>query len=216
MTIRNKALSLVPALVLAAVALSASVACTKKNPELSKVPNIELIQDMMDQPSLKAQDYEPSNPTKGSSRLPPEGTVPVGYTPYKYAGNAAEATAKLKNPFAGNTTVEVLELGRRKYDIYCAVCHGYGGAGDGTVAPKMALKPPSLLSDKIRTMNDAGIYHIVTDGQGVMSSYMYQMVNENDRWAVVNYVRSLQKLTAQSGATDKSAGGTSSETSGSY
>ena len=216
MTIRNKALSLVPALVLAAVALSASVACTKKNPELSKVPNIELIQDMMDQPSLKAQDYEPSNPTKGSSRLPPEGTVPVGYTPYKYAGNAAEATAKLKNPFAGNTTVEALELGRRKYDIYCAVCHGYGGAGDGTVAPKMALKPPSLLSDKIRTMNDAGIYHIVTDGQGVMSSYMYQMVNENDRWAVVNYVRSLQKLTAQSGATDKSAGGTSSETSGSY
>lgn len=216
MTIRNINLSLVSGLVLAIAVLSASVACTKKNPELSKVPNIELIQDMMDQPSLKAQDYEPSNPTKGSSRLPPEGTVPVGYTPYKYAGNAVEAAAKLKNPLAGNTTVEVLELGRRKYEIYCAVCHGYGGAGDGTVAPKMALKPPTLLSDKIRSMNDAGIYHIVTDGQGVMSSYMYQMVNENDRWAVVNYVRSLQKLTAKGGATEKSADGKPSDSSGSY
>lgn len=214
MTIRNINPSLVSGLVAIAV-LSASVACTKKNPELSKVPNVELIQDMMDQPSLKAQDYEPSNPTKGASRLPPEGTVPVGYTPYKYAGNAVEAAAKLKNPLAGNTTVEVLELGRRKYEIYCAVCHGYGGAGDGTVAPKMALKPPTLLSDKVRSMNDAGIYHIVTDGQGVMSSYMYQMVNENDRWAVVNYVRSLQKLMAKGGATEKSATGTSSESSGS-
>lgn len=219
MPIRNMihSLALNPLLTLAlmAVTAGATVACTKKGPELSKVPNIELIQDMMDQPSLKAQDYEPSNPTQGSSRLPPEGTVPVGYTPYKYSGNAAEATAKLKNPLAGNTTVEILELGRKNYEIYCAVCHGYGGAGDGTVAPKMALKPPTLLSEKIRTMNDAGIYHIVTDGQGVMSSYIYQMVNEKDRWAVVNYVRSLQKLGPKGSGSEGSAAG-SGDSSGSY
>ncbi len=178
----------------AVVALGSMAACTKKGPELSSQPNVELIQDMMDQPALKAQDYEPSNPTKAASRLPPEGTVPVGYTPYKYAGNAAEAAAKLKNPLAGNTKAEVLELGRRKFEIYCAICHGYTGAGDGPVAPKMALKPPPLLSDKVKALNDAGIYHIITDGQGVMVSYAYQLVNENDRWAIVNYVRSLQKL----------------------
>ena len=180
-----------------AVIMVAGVACTKSEPQLSKQPNVELVQDMMDQPALKAQDYEPSNPTKGSSRLPPEGTVPVGYTPYKYAGDAAQASAKLKNPFAGNTNVEILELGRRKYEIYCALCHGYSGAGDGTVAPKMALKPPTLLSDKVKGLTDGGIFHIITDGQGVMSSYAYQLVNENDRWAIVNYVRSLQKLSNQ-------------------
>ncbi len=169
-------------------------ACTKKNPELSSQPNVELIQDMMDSPALKAQDHEPSDQKKASSRLPPEGTVPVGFVPYKYAGDAAQAAAKLKNPYSGNTKTEILELGRKKYEIFCAVCHGYGGAGDGPVAPKMALKPPSLLSDKVRTMNDGGIFHIITDGQGVMSSYAYQLVNENDRWAIVNYVRSLQKL----------------------
>ncbi len=178
-------------------------ACTKKTPELRSQPNIELIQDMMDQPSLKAQDAEPSDPQKGSSRLPPEGSVPVGYTPYKYAGNAADAAANLKNPFAGNTKAEILELGRRKYEIYCAVCHGYTGAGDGPVAPKMALKPPPVTSDKIRTMNDGGIYHIITDGQGVMSSYAYQMVKDEDRWAIVNYIRSLQKLAAGGSTADK-------------
>lgn len=181
-------------LAIAALILGSGVACTKKTPDLSKEPNVELIQDMMDQPALKAQDHEPSNPTKASSRLPPEGTVPVGYTPYKYAGNAAEAAAKLKNPYAGKMTAEILELGRTKFETYCAICHGFGGAGDGTVAPKMALKPPPLISDKIKGVSDGAIFHIITDGQGVMSSYAYQLVNENDRWAIVNYVRSLQKL----------------------
>lgn len=181
---------------IAVVALGTS-ACTNKTPKLSSEPNIELIQDMMDQPALKAQDYEPSNPTKASSRIPPEGTVPQGYTPYKYAGNAAEASAKLKNPFAGNTKTEVLELGRRQFEIYCAVCHGATGAGDGPVAPKMALKPPTLHSDKVKGLTDGGIFHIITDGQGVMASYAYQLVNENDRWAIVNYVRSLQKMNAK-------------------
>jgi mono/diheme cytochrome c family protein len=176
------------------VILGSLAACTKSTPELHSEPNIELIQDMMDQPSLKAQDHEPSDQLKASSRLPPEGTVPVGYKPYKYAGNAADAALKLKNPLAGNTKAEVLELGRRKFETYCAVCHGYTGAGDGPVSPKMALKPPPLISPKIKAVTDGAIFHIITDGQGVMSSYAYQLVDENDRWAIVNYVRSLQKL----------------------
>jgi mono/diheme cytochrome c family protein len=179
-----------------------AISCTSKNPELSKVPNVELIQDMMDSPALKAQDHEPSDKQKASSRLPPEGTVPVGYTPYKYAGKADEAAKNLKNPYAGNTKTEILELGRKKFEIYCAICHGYTGAGDGTVAPKMALKPPPLTSDKVRGLSDGGIFHIITDGQGVMSSYAYQLVNENDRWAIVNYVRSLQKLASAPKAAD--------------
>lgn len=191
-------------------AMLSITACTKKG-ETSKEPNVELIQDMMDQPALKAQDFEPSNPTKASSRTPPEGTVPVGYKPYKYAGNATEAAKNLKNPFAGSTKAEVLELGRKKYETYCALCHGYFGAGDGPVAPKMALKPPPLTSDKVKGLNDGGIYHIITDGQGVMSSYAYQLVDENDRWAIVNYVRSLQKLSGAKSANEPAAGAPETE-----
>jgi mono/diheme cytochrome c family protein len=161
-------------------------------------PNIELIQDMMEQNALKAQDFVPSDRTQGSSRLPPVGTVPLGYKPYPYHLNPLEAQKNLKNPLAGDMSAEVLTLGRTKFNTYCIVCHGALGHGDGLVAAKMSLKPPPLVSDKIMKLNDAGIFHIITDGQGVMSSYAYQLVNERDRWAIVNYVRSLQKLAQQS------------------
>ncbi len=162
--------------------------------KLHSEPNIELVQDMMDQPALKAQDEDPYQKGMPGSRLPPEGTVPVGFTPYKYKGDPVAASANLKNPYAGEMTPEVATLGQKKYETYCLVCHGGRGVGDGPVAPKMALKPPSLVSDKIVNMTDGGVYHIITDGQGVMSSYAYQLVDENDRWAIVNYVRSLQKM----------------------
>lgn len=181
-------------LVFAFVAAALVSGCTRGSRELRKEPNVEIIQDMMDQPALKPQDYEPGHPKQGASRLPPEGTVPVGYKPYPYPNDPISAAARLKNPLTGDLSPEVLNLGRQKYEIYCAVCHGYEGKGDGPVAPKMVLGPPSLLSNKVRTMNDAAIYHIITDGQGVMASYVYQIVEERDRWAIVNYVRSLQKL----------------------
>lgn len=161
----------------------------------SSVTNVEIIQDMMDQPALKAQDYEPGDNQKAASRLPVEGTVPVGYKPYQYRLNPAAAEAALKNPLSGSA--EILEIGRAKFDIYCAVCHGAEGKGDGTVAKKMSIQVPSLVSDKARGYNDGRIFHIITDGQGVMSSYAYQITNENDRWAIVNYIRSLQKLAGQ-------------------
>lgn len=177
-----------------AVLLLALSGCTKGGLELHKEPNVDLIQDMMEQPALKPQDFMPSDRDKASSLMPPEGTVPVGYKPYVYHLDPIAAAKNLKNPLGGNMGADVLKIGRTKFDTYCAVCHGYEGKGDGPVAPKMALKPPPLVSEKIIAANDGAIYHIITDGQGVMSSYAYQIVDENDRWAIVNYVRSLQKL----------------------
>src|SRR5262249_49887349 len=103
------------------------------------------------------------------------------------------------NPHAGDMSVEILNRGRTKFETYCAVCHGYQGKGDGPVSVKMALKPPPLISEKIIKLPDGGIFHIISDGQGVMSSYAYQLVDEDDRWAIVNYVRSLQKLASGGG-----------------
>jgi mono/diheme cytochrome c family protein len=181
-------------LAFAAASTAFAVGCTNDKPDMHKEPNVELIQDMMDQPALKAQDYEPNDPMKGSSRLPPEHTVPVGFKPYPYHQDPVAAAKNLKNPLAGEMSPQVLNLGRTKFETYCAVCHGYEGKGDGPVSVKMALKPPPLISEKIINLADGGIFHIISDGQGVMSSYAYQLVEEKDRWAIVNYVRSLQKL----------------------
>ena len=82
-------------------------------------------------------------------------------------------------------------MGQQSYEIYCSVCHGQKGAGDGPVAEKMAVKPPALTSSKIKNFKDGRIFHIITDGQGVMGAYSYQIRDSKTRWAVVNYVRSL-------------------------
>ena len=187
-------------LLISALAITAAInfGCTPDTAKHTE-PNVELIQDMMESPALKAQDFETFDRMKGSSRLPPEGTVPVGFAPYPYHLQPDLAEKNLKNPYAGNTTVEIIELGRTKFETYCAVCHGYEGKGDGPVSVKMSVKPPSLLSEKIRGQyNDGRIYHVITDGQGVMSSYAYQLVNQNDRWAIVQYVRSLQRMDSSS------------------
>jgi mono/diheme cytochrome c family protein len=157
-------------------------------------PNIEVIQDMMEQPALKAQDFQPYDREKSSMRIPPEGSWPKNVEPYMFKGKPVEAGEQLKNPYANDSTPEFLELGKRNFNNYCLLCHGPGAAGDGQIAAKfVGVKPPSLLTDKIKNYPDGRIFHIITDGQGIMGSYIHQMPNSKDRWAVVNYVRSLQK-----------------------
>jgi len=154
--------------------------------------NVELIQDMMDQISLKSQDYD-ADRKEASNRLPPEGAVPRGQEVYMFSGDPVGAEANLKNPLAGAEDETWMARGAEKYRVYCGVCHGEKGLGDGTVAAKMSLKPPQLLSEKVRAYRDGRIYHIITDGQGVMGSYASQIFNTEDRWAIVNYIRHLQK-----------------------
>lgn len=158
-------------------------------------PNVELIQDLMESPALKAQDFKNEDREASSQLLPPAGTVARDAAPYPYAADPVGAEAKLRNPLAGDMSEGVLAVGQKKYEIYCAVCHGETGKGDGPVAPKMALKPPSLMTDKIRNYKDGRVYHIITAGQGVMGQYAGQIYNERDRWAIVNYIRKMQSKT---------------------
>ena len=157
-------------------------------------PNIEVVQGMMDQPALKAQDYHPYDTEKSSMLVPPAGTWPKNMKPYLYKGKPILAGEKLKNPYVADSSEEFLKLGKRHYGNYCLLCHGPGGKGDGQVAPKfMGIQPPSLMTDKIRNYPDGRIFHIITEGQGLMGTHIHQLPKEKDRWAVVNYVRSLQK-----------------------
>lgn len=157
--------------------------------------NIELFQEMMDQINVKSQDWDPDRPGFRTGMLPPANTVPRGFTPYQFRGKPLEAEAQLVNPLAGDFSAKVIELGKAKYDIYCAVCHGATGQGDGPVAPKMLVKPKNLVAKDAlaRTHKDGRLFHIITDGQGLMGYYDTQITDENARWAVVNYLRTLQR-----------------------
>lgn len=154
-------------------------------------PNIELIQDMMQSPAIKAQDYDDEAVAKRAMDLPPEGAIPVGHTPYTIE-TPEEAGLKLSNELIASD--DVLLQGSRGYYIYCWVCHGDMGRGDGPVADKLLLKPPSLLTSKARGYQDGYLYHMIVKGRGYMGSYAAQIPDESDRWAIVNFVRRLQSM----------------------
>ncbi len=156
-------------------------------------PNVELIQDMMESPAIDAQEYDETSPNHSGMRLPPEGTQPLGYVPYRYAKDI-EGAAGNKNPIAGDFSEETLKVGIKFYETNCTICHGEKGQGGEklSVGEKMALKPPSLLSPKIRGWSDGTLYHVITMGQGVMGPYASH-IPQQYRWQVVNYIRTLQK-----------------------
>lgn len=176
--------------VLVLLGIVALVGCTDK-----RQPNVELIQDMMKDPAIKAQDYDNDKPDKRANMLPPQGTIPMNWEPYPNFQNDEQAKGN-QNPIAdikGEQAKDLMALGQRKFQTYCAVCHGSLGYGDGTVAEKMLVKPPSLMSEKIRTWTDGQIFHLITKGRGLMGGYEAQISSPQERWAIVNYIRHLHK-----------------------
>jgi mono/diheme cytochrome c family protein len=145
-------------------------------------PNVIYMPDMAYSPALKAQQMN-------SMRMPVPGTVSRDHVPYHYAKDPEGAGRELKNPL--RPTASVFARGKKQFQVNCAVCHGLGAEGDGSIIPKFP-RPPSLHSDKVRNWPDGRIYHVVTMGQNLMPSYAGQ-VSPNDRWAIIHYIRALQR-----------------------
>ncbi len=88
-------------------------------------------------------------------------------------------------------TKDLIQRGRKRFDIVCAACHGLLGDGDSVVATMMSLAaPPSLFNTPSRS--DGSCYAVITEGYGLMPSYA-AVIPAAERWAVVAYVRALQR-----------------------
>lgn len=155
-------------------------------------PNVEIIQDMMDQPTVKAQKQDDFFKDGISSLVPPEHTQAVGNRTYPYGVDLARAIAENKNPISSDMSDATLLVGQKMYNTHCMVCHGVKGLGDGGVKPKYPVAIPSLVSDRVKAMPDAHVFHIITMGQGLMGAYASH-VPAKYRWQLVNYIRHLQK-----------------------
>lgn len=157
--------------------------------------NVELIQDMMEGPQIKTQEGVGLEGKDLGMRTPPAGTVSRNHKPYPFAKGDIKSADTLKNPMGTLTAADIDSLktvGQEKYVIYCGVCHGDKGLGDGPIAEKMLKRPPNLTSNVYRGYSDGRIYNVVTNGWGLMGGYGSQVPEENERWAIVNYVRTLQ------------------------
>ena len=151
--------------------------------------------DMYRSMAYKSQTENPFTATGVTQRLPVGGTIPRGYPPLHYGASIEEsvrAGEELVSPYATDSLmVANTPRGAAVYQIYCQVCHGVAGAGDGTVVNRGYPPPPSLVTGQSRTMKDGQLFHMLTYGYKNMPAYGAQ-VERDDRWRVIAYVRAMQ------------------------
>ena len=114
--------------------------------------------------------------------------------------NATDTTPWLTENPLGNGE-DVLRQGQKQFGIYCSVCHGMNGAGNGLVnrrarkilspywVPPSSLHQDSLYTDKYP---EGKLFSTISNGIRKMPGYAGQ-IKAKDRWAIVAYVRALQK-----------------------
>jgi mono/diheme cytochrome c family protein len=163
---------------------------------LNKALFMEPFNYMMKQQKLSAQAVPTFFKDGFSVREPVSGTVERGNKPYMYADSVQLAEKYMINPLT--YTKENLNIGQRKFHIYCSPCHDYQGTGISRLNGQFP-NPPTLHSDRVKNWPDGHIYHVITVGQNIMPSYAKQ-INETERWQIVLYVRALQRaLNAKEG-----------------
>ncbi|NNE65839.1 MAG: cytochrome c [Pyrinomonadaceae bacterium] len=196
--------------------------------------------DMQDQPRYKAYKESEFFSDGKAMRDFPEGTVARG----QLNENKALHTGKKENadPNAqvetttdelGNTIVssfpnaiekmpinvtkETLDRGEQRYKIFCMVCHGPVGKGDGMVVRRGYPQPTTYHDDRLRNAPVGHFFDVITNGWGKMNGYASQIPVE-DRWAIVAYIRALQVSqnpeikSGEADSTDKAAEDNKNET----
>ena len=124
------------------------------------------------------------------AQLPVEGTINRGWIPYDYQDSNEGyelAKADLKSPIEVNN--DNLKLGKELYGIYCAVCHGNKGDGQGILMTREKYLGVPSYAD--RDITPGSIYHVLMYGKNAMGSHAGQ-VNETERWQIAQHVMELR------------------------
>jgi mono/diheme cytochrome c family protein len=108
----------------------------------------------------------------------------------KSAWVVPEYTKSLKNPFEGNSAATA--EGKVIYEQMCVLCHGLAGKGNGEAALSLDSQPANFLAINVLNEIDGEIFWKITAGKPPMSSYD-ELLTENQRWKLVNYIRELYK-----------------------
>jgi cytochrome c1 len=181
---------------------------------------IEVFPDMVRQMKVRAQAPLGFFADNRGMRVPVPGTIPIGYDMPKPGEPAAPGTAPAPGGSHGlpqvafsvgtdyaNTgkmgtnwgtgipipvTPEFMRRGEQRFNINCAVCHGVSAAGNGIVKQYGLATVVSLQDERIRTMADGEIFNTITNGKNTMLSYGPN-VTVSDRWAIIAYLRALQR-----------------------
>lgn len=161
----------------------------------SEAPPIHPHLAMDFQEKFQAQTYNPLFEDKASMRKPPTGTVARGQRRANnqlYEGRTDEGEYVETIPVTVNRAV--LERGQERYNVYCAPCHGKSGKGNGVIMQgDYGYTPASSYHvERLRKVTDGYLYDVITNGVRNMPAYA-QQIPVKDRWAIVSYIRALQR-----------------------
>lgn len=162
--------------------------------QISEKPPVHPNMNMDQQPRMEAQEVNKFFEDNRSMRQPVEGTIARGFKKEDvayYEGTNANGEWIADIPV--DVTKELLYRGQDRYDVYCSVCHGGTGAGDGIIMTGNYgyVPAPTYHQDRLREAPDGEIYSAIYNGVRTMPSYATQIKVE-DRWAIVAYIRALQ------------------------
>lgn len=170
---------------LLAVLLIFVTACNKKSR-----PNYQYMPNMYE--SVGYETYQESDAFSNGveAQLPAKGSIPRGYTPFDVDNtNEGYLYAKENVKSILDSTQVDLAQGKALYDIYCGICHGNKGKGQGKLVKREKILGVPSYGD--RDITSGSTYHTIYYGKNAMGSYANQL-NEEERWQVVAYVMKLR------------------------
>lgn len=134
-------------------------------------------------------------PNGMEAELPADKTIRRGWMPYLYENTNdgyEQAKENLHNPLKVDSLAmkENLQIGAGLYNIYCMICHGSDGDGQGNLAKREKIL--GIPSFKDRQITQGSIYHVMYYGRNTMGSYASQ-ITEQERWQVALYVEQLRE-----------------------
>jgi mono/diheme cytochrome c family protein len=169
---------------------------------ISSRPPIEIWPDMDHQAKYKPQAESKFFADGRADRPIPAGAVPYGRSAaqadpaflgadeFLYAGRNPDGSFARGFPMA--VTEAFVRRGQNRFQIYCAPCHGALGDGQGITKAYGMVATPTYHDDRLRAMAEGEIFNTITHGKNTMFPYADKLSAE-DRWAVVAYVRALQR-----------------------
>ena len=140
--------------------------------------------------------YDPLEPSaffedgmSARPRIP--GTVARGEMTDNPFFDTGKLNGQVADGFPMPVTLELIDRGHNRFDIYCAQCHGRVGDGNGMIPARGYRRPPSFHTETLRAATTGHLFDVMTNGFGAMPPYG-KMIPPQDRWAIAAYIRALQ------------------------
>jgi mono/diheme cytochrome c family protein len=146
---------------------------------------------MYNQPRYEPLEHSDFFQDGRSARPLVEGTVPYQQPPQDTPLITGRSNGALLQELPVDVDLALLTRGQERFNIYCSVCHGRTGEGDGMIVQRGYRRPPSYHTVRLRGLPPGHFFDVMTNGFGVMPSYAKQ-VSVSDRWAIAAYIRALQ------------------------